>query len=138
MVHEVFSLLVKTTFSASGHAQLCQLHYVIQSDRLNVYLYTAQLFFTFLLQYFIHFRDCLSCSRVQSLCNFVLLMQLNLLILHPFIGPFFPGFWVSLSLFGCWSDSMCKVHIALQELQAVALRLCKWTSGYVVRWLPCI
>ena len=39
----------------------------------------------------------------------------------------FHGFhsFVTLSFSITWSDSMCKVHIALQELQAVALMLCR-------------
>ena len=33
---------------------------------------------------------------------------------------------------------MCKAHISLQKLQAVAMMLHRIALGYLVRWLPCI
>ena len=38
---------------------------------------------------------------------------------------YFPASGVPVSCCGAWPGSVCKVHIALQELQAVALMLCK-------------
>ena len=43
--------------------------------------------------------------------------------------------WVPVSSCGIWSGSLHKMHIALQELQAVALMLHKmalWQSSWVV------
>ena len=40
-----------------------------------------------------------------------------------------------LSISGSWSGSICKTHIALQELKAAALMLCRmafWLSGKLV------
>ena len=41
---------------------------------------------------------------------------------HPLIGPFI---FIPLSVSGAWSGSSCRAHIALQELQAVAVMLCR-------------
>ena len=46
-VHQVISSLGKTTFCANGHAQLCQLCHVIQSDMLDVCHSSAHLFCSF-------------------------------------------------------------------------------------------
>ena len=48
---------------------------------------------------------------------------------------YFQGSGFPVSCYGTWSGSMCKVHITLQELQAVSLRLHKLAfslSGKVV------
>ena len=47
----------------------------------------------------------------------------------------FSGIWVTLSVSGSWSVSLYRAHIALQELQAVAMMLCRMAfclSGKVV------
>ena len=44
--------------------------------------------------------------------------------LEPFI---FRGFGLPLSVSGSWSGSMCRAHIALQELQFVAMMLHRMT-----------
>ena len=53
---------------------------------------------------------------------------------YPLIGPFiFSG--LPLSVSGSWLGSLCRAHIALQELQAVAMMLCRMPfclSGKVV------
>ena len=36
---------------------------------------------------------------------------------------YFKGSGLPLSVSGSWSGSMCRVHIALQELQAIAMML---------------
>ena len=48
---------------------------------------------------------------------------------------YFQGSGLPLSVNGAWSGSLCRAHIALQELHAVAIMLCKmafWLSGKVV------
>ena len=47
----------------------------------------------------------------------------------------FQGSGLPLSVSGAWSGSLCRAHIALQELHAVAIMLCRMTfclSGRVV------
>ena len=47
-------------------------------------------------------------------------------MLHPLIGAFyFQGSGLPLSVSGAWSESLSRAHIALQELQAVAVMLCR-------------
>ena len=41
----------------------------------------------------------------------------------PLIGPFIFRGMLTLSVSGPWSGSMCRVHIALQEPQAIAMML---------------
>ena len=57
-------------------------------------------------------------------------------MLQPLIGPFyFQGSGLPLSVSGPWSGSMCRAHIALQELQTIAMMLCRMAfclSGKVV------
>ena len=48
---------------------------------------------------------------------------------------YFQGSGLPLSVSGAWSGSLCRAHIALQELQAVAIMLCRMAfhlSGKVV------
>ena len=48
---------------------------------------------------------------------------------------YFQGSGLPLSVSGPWSGSMCRAHIALQELQAIAMMLCRMAfclSGEVV------
>ena len=48
---------------------------------------------------------------------------------------YFQGSWLPLSVNGAWPGSLCRAHIALQELQAVAVMLCRIVfclSGKVV------
>ena len=63
-------------------------------------------------------------------------MWLLLLMPHPHIGAFyFQGSGLPLMVSGSWSGSMCRAHTALQELQAVAMMLCRMAfhlSGKVV------
>ena len=54
-------------------------------------------------------------------------------MLHPTFGSGLP-----LSFSGIWSESMHKVHIAIQELQAVVLMLFRMDYDYLLRWLPYI
>ena len=106
-------------FCASGHTQLCKLYHVTQSDMLNFYHSCFFYFyiFAFLPLLCISSRDFLSLNRVQSPCNFLFLIWLPLLL--------YLGQWFHISCCGTWSSAMHKVHIALQELQAVVLMLHK-------------
>ena len=50
-------------------------------------------------------------------------------------ASYFQGSGVPLSVSGSWSGSMCRAHIALQELWAIAMMLCRMAfhlSGKVV------
>ena len=51
---------------------------------------------------------------------------------------YFQGSVLLFSVSVSWSGSMCRAHIATQELQAVAMMLQRMFFGYLVRWLPCI
>ena len=57
-------------------------------------------------------------------------------MLHPLIGPFiFRVLGYHYPVSGAWSGSLSRAHIALQELQAVAIMLCRMAfclSGKVV------
>ena len=54
---------------------------------------------------------------------------------YQFIGPFLGGSGLPLSGSGSLSGSKCRAHIALQELQAISMILCRMAfhlSGKVV------
>ena len=62
-------------------------------------------------------------------------MWLLLLMPCPHWAFYFQGSGLPLSVSGPWSGSMCRAHIALQELQAIAMMLCRMAfhlSGKVV------
>ena len=63
-------------------------------------------------------------------------MWLLLLMPCPLIGSFiFRDLDIPLLVSGSWSGSLCRAHIALQELQDVAMMLCRMAfcpSGKVV------
>ena len=92
--------------------------------------------FTFPFPHYVNWNVYLNCNRAQFLCNFHFLMWLLLLMPHPLIGPFyFQGSGLPLSVSGPWAGSMCRAHIALQELQAIAMMLHRMAfslSGKVV------
>ena len=137
-VHRVMSFLGKANFCTSGHSQLWCLCCVIQSDMLYVYHSPNQLF------PHVHFS-------LSSLCQ---LEQLSHLQQSPvplqFPLPdvvittdatsthwafYFQGSGLPLAVSGSWPCSMCRAHIALQELQAVAMmlhRMALCLSGKVV------
>ena len=123
------------------------------SDCVVSFRVTCCLFIIFQINYFLWyyflFQLCISLSgyliynRAQFLCNFHFLMLLLLHMLHLISGPFilrmvqngFQGSGLPLSGSGYWSYSMCKAHIAFQELQAVAMMLYRISfqlSGKVV------
>ena len=54
---------------------------------------------------------------------------------HSHWAFYFQGAGLPLSVSGSWSGSMCRAHIALQELQVVVMMLCRmafYLSGKVV------
>ena len=89
-VHQAMSFLGKAIFCANGLAQLCQLCSVIQSSMLNVYHSSVHFCFISFIQHqgSISFGDCLTCSRIQSLCNFLFLVWVSLHMLNLIIRPF--------------------------------------------------
>ena len=111
-VHKVMSVLGKTTFHANGHAQLCQLCSVIQSDMLNVNHPPVHFFLlTFLFQICINSGGCLNCSRVWSPCDFLFLMWLSLLKQIQILGFIFQGSVLPLPCSRTCSGFMCEVYM---------------------------
>ena len=137
-VHRVMSFLHKANFCTSGHSQLWHLHHVIQSDMLHVCHSPKHLFSC------IHF----SLSLLHQLEQLSYLQQSPVPLKFPlpdvviatdatptYWAFYFQGLGLSLSVSGSWSGSMCRAHIALQELQSVAMMLCRMAfhlSGKVV------
>ena len=120
------SLLGKANFCANGHSQLWRVCHVIQSDMLTVYHSPIHLFSP------IHF----SYSTLHQLEQLSHLQQNPVPLQFPLPDGviatdamptnwafYFQGPGLSLSFSGSWSGSMCRVHIALQELQAVVMML---------------
>ena len=93
-VHQVKSFWDKTTFCSKGHALLCQLCCVILSYMLNVYHSPVHLILVlnFLFCHGISFRDCLSCSIVQSLCDIFFLVSVYYQCYTHLLGYLFSGF----------------------------------------------
>ena len=138
-VCRVLSFLGKANFCTNGHCQLWHLCHVIQSDMLHVYHSPNYLFSH------IHFS-------LSFLCQLELLSYLQQSpvpvqfplpdVIATDATPthwafYFQGSGLPLSVSGSWSGSMCRVHIALQELQTVAMMLCRMAfhlSGKVVAW----
>ena len=137
-VHRVMSFLGKANFYTNGHSQLQCLCHVIQSDMLCVYHSPTYLFLQ------VHFS-------LSSLCQLEWLAHLQqspVLLQFPLPDVviatdampthwafYFQGSGLPLSFSGSWSGSLCRAHIALQELQAVAMlqhRMAFCLSGKVV------
>ena len=137
-VCKVMSFLGKANFCTNGHSQLHCLCHVIQSDMLHVYHSPKQLFSH------VHFS-------LPSLCQLEWLAHLQQspvplqfplpdVVIATDASPThwafsFQGSGLPLSVSDAWSGSLCRAHIALQELQAVAIMLCRITfclSGKVV------
>ena len=137
-VHKVMCFLGKANFCTNGHSQLHCLCHVIQSEMLSVYHSPTQLFS--------HVQFSLS-----SLCQLEQLAQLQQspvplqfplpdVVIATEATPthwafYFQGPGLPLSVSDSWSGSLCWAHIALQELQAVAIMLCRMAcclSGKVV------
>ena len=137
-VHKVMSFLGKANFFTNGHSQLCHLCHVIQSDMPSVYHSPTQLFSH------VHF----SLSSLHQLEWLAQLQQSPVPLQFPLPDVviatdatpthwafYFQGSGLPLSVSGGWSGSLCRAHIALQDLQAVAIMLHRMAfhlSGRVV------
>ena len=122
----VMSFLGKANFCTNGHSKLWHLCCVIQSDMLHVYHSPTQLFSC------IHFSP-------SSLCQLEWIAHLQQSLVPLQFPPpdviiatdampthwafYFQGSGLSLLINGSWSGSLCRAHIVLQELQAVAMIL---------------
>ena len=137
-VHKVMSFLGKANFCTSGHSQLHHLCCVIQSDMRSVYHSPTQLFLH------VHF----SLSSLHQLEQLAKLQQSPVPLQFPLPDVviatdatpthwafYFQGSGLPLSVSGAWSGSLARAHIALHELQAVAVMLHRMAfhlSGKVV------
>ena len=125
-VHRVMSFLGKANFCTNGHSQLCHLCHVIQHDMLSVCHSPTQLFSG------VHF----SLSSLHQLEQLAKLQQSCIPLQFPLLDVviatdatpthwafYFQGAGLLLSVSGVWSGSLCRAHIVLQELHAVAIFL---------------
>ena len=87
---------------------------------LPIHLLMYYFLFTFLCKNSFSFRGCLSCSRVWFCCGFLFLKWPSANAIPTHVAFYFQGSEIPVSCSGCWSGSMSKMHIAMQELQAVA------------------
>ena len=137
-VRKVMSFLGKANFCINGHSQLLQLCRVIQSDMLSVYHSPTHLFSR------VHFSPS-SLHQLDRLANLQqspvpLQFPLPDVVIATDATPthwafYFQGSGLPLSISGTWSGSLSRAHIALQELQAVAVMLRRMAfclSGRVV------
>ena len=127
-VHQVMSSLGKANFCTNGHSQLQHLCHLIHNDMLHVYHSPTHLFS------WVHF----SLSSLYQLEWLSHLQQSPAPLQFPLPDMviatdaipthwafYFQGSWLPVSVSGPWSGSMCRAHIALQELQAIAMKLCR-------------
>ena len=125
-VHRVMSFLGKANFCTNGHFKLWHICHVIQSDMVCVYHSLTQLFSH------VHF----SLSSLHQLECLAHLQQSPIPLQFPLPDVviatdampthwafYFQGSGLPLSVSGSWSGSLCRAHIALQELPAVAIML---------------
>ena len=123
-VCKVMSLLGKANFCTNGHSLLQHLCHVIQSDMVSVYHSPTQLFSH------VHF----SLPSLHQLEWLAKLQQSPVPLQFPLpdvviatdatpthLAFYFQGSGLPLSVSGAWSGSLSRVHIALQEPQAVAI-----------------
>ena len=122
-VCQVMSFLGKANFYANEHSQLQQLCHFIQT---HVECYHSSSFY-FSISAWCQLQTLSQLQQSPVPLWFTLLLWLLLQMPCPLIGPSFSSCLVTLSVCGSRSGSMCWVHIALQELQAVALMLCQMT-----------
>ena len=125
-VRKVMSFLGKANFCINGHSQLRRLCRVIQSDMLSVYHSPTHLFSH------VHFSPS-SLRQLDRLANLQqspvpLQFPLPDVVIATDATPtcwafYFQGSGLPLSVSGTWSGSLSRVHIALQELQAVAVNI---------------
>ena len=135
---KVMSFLGKANFCTHGHSQFHHLCCVIQSDMQSVNHSPTQLFLCN------HF----SISCLHQLEGLAYLQQspvplhfpLSDVVIATDATPthwafYFQGSGLPLSVSGAWYGSLCRAHIALQELHAVAImlhRMAFYLSGKVI------
>ena len=91
----------KATFCANGHAQLCQLCHVKQSDVLNVYHSQAHLFLSFHLSVPVWYQLWRLSQLQQSSVTLEFPLPSMIIITDAtpsYLGLLFLGFWVSFIL----------------------------------------
>ena len=137
-VRKVMSFLGKANFCINGHSN-CSDYVVL--FRVTCYVFTILphicfLVFIFLLHLYVNWTDWLNCNKVQ----FPLQFPLPDVVIATDATPthwafYFQGSGLPFSVSGTWSGSLSRAHITLQELQAVAVMLCRMAfclSGKVV------
>ena len=147
-VHGVMSFLGKANFCINGHSQLEHLCYVIQSDMLHIYHSPTHLFsWVHFSLSSLHQLEWLSqlqqspvplqfplpdvgIATVAMPTHWAFYFQgsvLPLSVSEPWThwGFYFQGSGLPLSVSGPWSGSICRANIAFQELQAIAMMLCR-------------
>ena len=137
-VPKVMSFLGKANFCTKGHSQLCHLCRVIQHEMLSVFHSPTQLFSCvyFSLSYLHQLEWLANLQQSPIPLQFPLLDVVIATDATPTHWAFyFQGSGLPLSVSGAWSGSLCRAHISLQELHAVAIMLCRmafFLSGKVV------
>ena len=131
-------ILGKANFCANGHSHLQQLCHVIQSDMLTVYHSPPQLFSSVQISFSALYQLEKLSHLQQNPVPLQLLLPIVVTAPHamPIIGFFyFQHSGLPSSVSASWSGSMRRAHIALQEIQAVAMMLHRMAfqlSGRVV------
>ena len=125
-VCRVLSFLGKANYCTNGHSQMWHLCHIIWSDMLHVYHSPSHLFSH------VHFSLSLL-HQLEQLSHFQqnpvpLQFLLPALVIATDATPtywafYFQGYGLPLSVSGSWSGSLCRAHIAFQELQAIAMML---------------
>ena len=137
-VCRVISFSGKANFCTNGHSPLWHLCCVIQSDMLHVYHSPTHLFSWVLFSLSsLHQLEQLSHLQQSPVpLQFPLPEVVIATVAMPTYWAFsFQGSGVPLLVSRPWSGSICRVHIALQELQAIAMMLHRMAfhlSGKVV------
>ena len=118
------SFLGKANFCTNVHSQLWCLCHVIQSDILHVNHSPTHLFLH------VHFSSLCQLEWLAHLQQSPALLHFPLpdVVIATDATPthwafYFQGSGLPLSLSGSWLGSLCGAHIALQELQAIAMML---------------
>ena len=125
-VCRVMSVLGKANFCSNGHSQLWHLCCVIQSEMSPAYHSPTHLF--------LHVHFSLSCLHqlewLAHLQQMPVALQFPLTYVvnatdakHTYWAFYFQGSGLPLLVSGSWSGSLCRAHITLQELQAIAMML---------------
>ena len=139
-VHRVMSFSGKANFCASGYFQLWRFFCVIQNDMLTLPLSHPFVFSCLLFLFsFTSTGMVISFAAEPSTIQFPLADKDIATDAMPTHWPFyFQGYDLLLLVSGSWSSSICRAHIALQELPANSMMLHRMLfclSGKVVTLL---